>query len=122
MPAMTLRSLSTRRRIRELWTTGQISALIGVNVKTVTNWIDGGQIRGVTMPGLPDRRVHRSALRAFMNQYGFYWSIAKLDHEEGVITSDQLEEILRGEKPTEPIPDRPAGVASFNGSGAKRNR
>lgn len=93
---MSPQSSEPRRRARQLWTTGQLADLIGFSPKTIATWIDSRELYGVTMPGVLDRRVHRSALREFLRRYDYYWALAKLDCEEGLITPEQLKAVLSG--------------------------
>jgi excisionase family DNA binding protein len=89
---------SARPEVRQLFTTGELARLIDVNPKTVVGWIDSGELRGVSMPGEGERRVHRGALRAFLRRFDYYWALAKLDLEEGLISQDTYDAIQRGER------------------------
>lgn len=65
-------SLEVIRRSDPL-TTGQAAKVCRVACRTLTRWIDTGMLEGRRMPGVPerrDRRVSRSALLAFMREYG----------------------------------------------------
>lgn len=50
---------------RHLLTTGQLAALFNVSLRTVTKWIDGGQLKGFRLPGTNDRRVGKQAVVEF---------------------------------------------------------
>ncbi len=77
----------SKPKVRKLWSTGNISDLIGVNPKKVADWIDLGELKNVTLPGLDERRVHREELRRFLERYEFVWALRELDIEEGLIVS-----------------------------------
>jgi excisionase family DNA binding protein len=55
--------------IRDVFTTGQVAKICRVCPRTVAVWIDAGHLKGFKMPGGSDRRVTRSALKAFMTEY-----------------------------------------------------
>ncbi len=74
----------SHRKVKKLWGTGQISDLIGTNPKTVATWIDAGELKGVRLPGLNERRVHRDVLRAFCEKYEYTWALDVLNAEEGL--------------------------------------
>ncbi len=73
-----------RKKVRKLWSTGQIAELVGVNPKTVAQWIDGGEMAGVKLPGLVERRVHRQELRSFLAKFEYEWALREMDQEEGI--------------------------------------
>ncbi len=56
------------------YTTGQVAAVLGVNVKTVRAWIDSGKLPGMRLPDENDqgeRRVHPDVLREFLEKIGY---------------------------------------------------
>lgn len=67
---------------RRLWSTGQISRLVGFDVKCVSRWIDQGYLKGVRLPGTAERRVHRNELRRFLVEHDYAWALDELDEEE----------------------------------------
>lgn len=75
--------------VRKLFSTGQIAELVGVKARTVTKWIDSGELQGTRLPGgdlrSGDRRVHREALRSFLQRFEFIWALRELDKEEGIM-------------------------------------
>ncbi len=60
-----------------------IADLVGVHPRTVTKWIDAGELKGVKLPG-GERRVHRQVLREFCVRYEYVWAIRELNQEEGI--------------------------------------
>lgn len=56
---------------REWWTTGQVARRLGCAPRTVCDWIDGGRLVGIRVPGTRDRRVHINALREFERRNGY---------------------------------------------------
>lgn len=48
------------------YTTGEIAKLCQVTKRTVIKWIDGGKLRGYTIPGSKHRRVSAESLQRFM--------------------------------------------------------
>lgn len=68
--------LSDDPSIRQVWTPGQIAAMLRASTRTVSAWIDSGQMRGYRLPPKPargesegDRRVTREDLVAFLLRY-----------------------------------------------------
>jgi two-component system response regulator RpaA len=49
-------------------TTGAIARLCNVAPRTVSKWIDSGELKGHRLPGCQDRRVTREDLIAFMSE------------------------------------------------------
>lgn len=71
-----------KRKLRENLTTGEISQILGVSTRTVSKWIDSGDIKGFKLPGSGDRRVSRSELIRFMIMKGIQipdWLTANSD-------------------------------------------
>jgi excisionase family DNA binding protein len=50
------------------YTTGEVAKLCQVTKRTVIKWIDGGKLRGYTIPESKHRRVSAESLREFMKQ------------------------------------------------------
>lgn len=48
------------------YTTGELSGLLQVAPRTVSKWIDSGEIQGYRVPGSADRRVSKKAFEAFL--------------------------------------------------------
>jgi excisionase family DNA binding protein len=57
-------------RYKELLTTGDVAKLCGCAPRTVSKWIDGGELKGYRLPGSQDRRIHRADLEDFARQHG----------------------------------------------------
>lgn len=51
---------------RTVFTTGQIAKVCRVAARTVSKWIDSGELVGYRIPGSQDRRVNREDLIAFL--------------------------------------------------------
>ena len=51
---------------KEALTTGEVARICNVAARTVSKWIDAGRLEGYRIPGSRDRRVHVSALEAFI--------------------------------------------------------
>lgn len=71
-------------RVRKLFSTGQVAALLGITAKTVTTYCDSGTIQTIRLPGGKERRIHRETLRDFCDRWGFVHALSELDTEEGV--------------------------------------
>ncbi len=50
--------------------TGQVARVMGVATRTVTGWIDSGELKGWKVPGSRHRRVEEKHLREFMKDLG----------------------------------------------------
>ncbi len=48
------------------YTTGEVARICQVTKRTVIKWIDGGRLKGYTLPGSRHRRVSADALQQFM--------------------------------------------------------
>ena len=48
------------------YTTGEVARICQVTKRTVIKWIDGGKLKGYTIPGSKHRRVSAEDLKAFM--------------------------------------------------------
>lgn len=53
---------------RTVFTTGQIAKVCRVAARTVSKWIDSGELPGYRIPGSLDRRVNREDLIAFLKK------------------------------------------------------
>ena len=51
---------------KEALTTGEVARICNVAARTVSKWIDAGRLEGYRIPGSRDRRVHVTALEAFI--------------------------------------------------------
>lgn len=54
----------------KVFTTGQIAKTCNVAPRTVSKWIDSGQLKGYRIPGSKDRRVPRANLIKFLKEHG----------------------------------------------------
>jgi two-component system response regulator RpaA len=59
------------RRMRTIFTTGQVAQICKVAPRTVSKWFDRGELKGYRIPGSTDRRIPRENLIKFMKDYGF---------------------------------------------------
>jgi len=66
---MAARHTTANETDRQVFTTGQISRLCRVSVKTVKKWFDSGKLTGFRIPDSGDRRVTRDSLLRFMRRY-----------------------------------------------------
>lgn len=55
---------------RTVFTTGQIAKVCRVAARTVSKWIDSGELAGYRIPGSLDRRVNRDDLLDFLKRNG----------------------------------------------------
>lgn len=55
--------------MRNVLSTGEIARLCKVAPRTVTQWIDNGDLKGFRIPGSKDRRVPTDELRAFLKRF-----------------------------------------------------
>lgn len=53
-----------------VYTTGEVSRICGVCMRTVAKWIDSGKLKGHTIPGSDHRRVTEKELVLFMRKAG----------------------------------------------------
>ena len=53
-------------RKKEVLTTGEVAKICNVSPRTVTKWVDTGQLRGYRIPGTKYRRIPRQQLLRFM--------------------------------------------------------
>ena len=51
-------------------TTGQVSKVMGVSMRTVVSWIKDKKLKGFTIPGSQHRRVEEKHLRELMKDLG----------------------------------------------------
>jgi excisionase family DNA binding protein len=51
---------------KDALTTGEVARICNVAARTVSKWIDAGRLDGYRIPGSRDRRVHVTALEAFI--------------------------------------------------------
>lgn len=51
------------------YTTGDVARLCHVTKRTVIKWIDGGKLKGYTIPGSKHRRVSAGSLQEFMKAH-----------------------------------------------------
>lgn len=61
---------SRRRPQPDVFTTCQIARICSVAPRTVSKWIDAGNLRGYRIPGSKHRRVPQSELIRFMREHG----------------------------------------------------
>lgn len=71
--------------MRKSLTTGQVAKLCGVAPRTVTKWLDRGEIRGYRIPGSQDRRFPRAAVIEFMRAAGMSDALEELLNEGAVL-------------------------------------
>lgn len=62
-PQKTLRLPMSKQR---MYTTGQVSRIVGVAARTVSKWCDNGSLRCHRIPDSNDRRISRAALAEFI--------------------------------------------------------
>lgn len=55
---------------RDVLTTGQVARICQVAPRTVSKWVDTGQLRGYRIPGSKDRRIPLRHLIRFMKAHG----------------------------------------------------
>ncbi len=55
---------------KDILTTGEVARMCKVAPRTVSKWIDSGQLRGYRIPGSRDRRVPLQQLVRFMRAHG----------------------------------------------------
>ena len=53
-----------------VYTTGEVARICHVAPRTVSKWVDNGQLRGYRIPGSRDRRIPVDHLQAFMRAHG----------------------------------------------------
>lgn len=56
--------------IEVVYTTGQVARICRVAPRTVSKWIDAGELEGYRLPASQDRRVKRSVLLQFLQDRG----------------------------------------------------
>lgn len=55
---------------KAVYTTGEVARICHVAPRTVSKWVDTGQLRGYRIPGSRDRRIPVEHLQAFMRAHG----------------------------------------------------
>ena len=55
---------------KDVLTTGEVAKICNVAARTVSKWVDSGQLEGYRIPGSKDRRIPVQALTTFMRQHG----------------------------------------------------
>ena len=53
-----------------VFTTSEAAKICNVSPRTLTKWIDTGQLKGYRLPGTAHRRVPREYLLTFMVEHG----------------------------------------------------
>ncbi len=70
-------SASPDRRMKNVFTTGEVAEVCGISQQTVIRCFDSGRLNGFRVPGSKFRRIPRDALVAFMKSNGI--PLANLD-------------------------------------------
>ncbi len=55
---------------KPVYTTGEVARICHVAPRTVSKWVDSGQLRGYRIPGSRDRRIPAEHLLAFLRAHG----------------------------------------------------
>jgi len=55
---------------KHVLTTGEVAKICNVAPRTVSKWVDSGQLRGYRIPGSKDRRIPHDQLVRFMRAHG----------------------------------------------------
>jgi excisionase family DNA binding protein len=55
---------------KAVYTTGEVARICHVAPRTVSKWVDSGQLRGYRIPGSRDRRIPAEHLWAFLRAHG----------------------------------------------------
>jgi len=55
--------------MKNVLTTGQVARMLNTSPRTVTKWVDSGQLKGYRLPLSPDRRIPRASLLEFIRQH-----------------------------------------------------
>ena len=55
---------------KAVYTTGEVARICHVAPRTVSKWVDSGQLRGYRIPGSRDRRIPAEHLLAFLRAHG----------------------------------------------------
>ena len=79
-------------KLKEILTTGEVARICKVASRTVSKWVDSGQLRGYRIPGSRDRRIPLQNLIRFMRAHGI--PMDDLDTgETRVLVVDQDEDL-----------------------------
>jgi excisionase family DNA binding protein len=57
-------------KLKDILTTGEVAQICKVAPRTVSKWVDTGQLRGYRIPGSRDRRIPLQQLIRFMRVHG----------------------------------------------------
>lgn len=76
---------------RTVFTTGQIAKVCRVAARTVSKWIDSGELAGYRIPGSLDRRVNRDDLLDFLKRNGMKLHELEAPPPDVVYLVDQTE-------------------------------
>lgn len=93
-------SASPDRRMKNVFTTGEVAEVCGISQQTVIRCFDNGRLNGFRVPGSKFRRIPRDALVAFMKANGI--PLANLDSgkrrvlivDDDVAIVEMLEDLL----------------------------
>lgn len=93
-------SASPDRRMKNVFTTGEVAEVCGISQQTVIRCFDNGRLNGFRVPGSKFRRIPRDALVAFMKSNGI--PLANLDSgkrrvlivDDDVAIVEMLEDLL----------------------------
>jgi excisionase family DNA binding protein len=94
---------------KEALTTGEVARICNVAARTVSKWIDAGRLEGYRIPGSRDRRVHVTALEAFIAAHDIPVS-------RGALTTSASTRVLlvdRDRAATESVHEVLAGLGGF---------
>ena len=58
------------RVTKDVLTTGEVAKICNVAPRTVSKWLDSGQLKGYRIPGSKDRRIPLNQLVKFMKDHG----------------------------------------------------
>lgn len=84
--------------MKQYYTTGDIAEICSCTPRTVSKWIDSGQMKGIRLPLSNDRRVHKDDLDLFLSRYGFKPHVEPERDETGA-SLEEFELALEGRGP-----------------------
>ncbi len=80
----------------EFYTTGQAAKICKTSPRTITKWIDTGEMRGFRYPGRSDRKISREAMLDFLKRNGMRELLDALLERDSIMVVGLDEGTLEG--------------------------
>ena len=80
--------------MKNVYTTGDVSRICNVTIRTVIKWFDSGELKGFKIPNSRDRRIPRENLIEFMTKHGIPLNRLDLEKKRRILIADDEEGII----------------------------